>query len=133
MPHAHRSAAAAASGRLSVVFALSLTVFVVEVAGALASNSLALLADAGHMLTDVSGVGLSLLAIWFAQRTPTSERTFGYLRLEIIAAVVNAVLLLGVAAFVLFEAWQRLQHPQAIASGLMLAIAFVGLAVNGVS
>lgn len=115
------------------MFALSLTVFVVELFGAFASNSLALLADAGHMLTDVSGVGLSLLAIWFAQRSPTTERTFGYLRLEIIAAVVNAVLLLGVAVFVLFEAWQRLQSPQEIASGLMLAIALLGLAVNAVS
>jgi len=84
------------------------------------------------MLTDVSGIGLSLLAIWFAQRSPTSERTFGYLRLEIFAAVANAVLLLGVAAFILFEAWQRLSAPPDVAPGLMLGVALIGLAANGI-
>ena len=111
MPHAHGSAAAANRSRFVAVLALSFVVLIVEAAGGLASNSLALLADAGHMLTDVSGIGLALLAIWFAGRAPTSVRTFGYLRLEILAAVVNAVLLFGVAAFILFEAWQRLSAP----------------------
>ena len=104
-----------------------------EAAGAFASNSLALFADAGHMLTDVSGLGLALLAIWFAGRAPTSDRTFGYLRLEIFAAVANAVLLFGVAAFILFEAWRRLSAPPEVASGLMLAVALLGLAANAVS
>jgi len=137
MPHtesmAHPTAAAGARGRLTAVLALSVVILVVEVIGAIASNSLALLADAGHMLVDVSGIGLSLLAIWFAQRSPTSERTFGYLRLEIFAAVANAVLLFGVAAFILFEAWQRISAPPEVASGLMLAVALVGLAANGIS
>jgi cobalt-zinc-cadmium efflux system protein len=133
MPLTHRSAASANRDRLAAVFGLSLFVLVVEVAGAIASNSLALLADAGHMLTDVSGIGLSLLAIWFAGRDPTSERTFGYLRLEILAAVANAVLLFGVAAFILVEAWQRLSSPPDVASGLMLAVALVGLAANAIS
>jgi cobalt-zinc-cadmium efflux system protein len=133
MPHAHGSAAAANRKRLVAVFGLSSVMLIVEAAGGLASNSLALLADAGHMLTDVSGIGLALLAIWFAGRAPTTGRTFGYLRLEILAAVANAVLLFGVAAFILFEAWQRLSAPPEVASGLMLAVALLGLAANGVS
>jgi cobalt-zinc-cadmium efflux system protein len=133
MPHAHGSAAAANRGRLVAVFALTLAVFVVELVGGLASNSLALLADAGHMFTDVAGIGLALVAIWFAGRPANGGRTFGYLRLEILAAVVNAALLFGVAAYVLFEAWRRLSEPPEIASGLMLAVALVGLGTNGVS
>jgi cobalt-zinc-cadmium efflux system protein len=133
MPHAHASAAAASQGRLRAVFGISLVILVLEVAGAIASNSLALFADAGHMLTDVSGIGLSLVAIWFAGRPPTRDRTFGFLRLEILAAGVNAALLLGVAAFILFEAWQRLSAPPEVASGLMLAVAIVGLAGNAMS
>ncbi len=133
MAHAHGSAAAANRNRLVAVLGLSAVILVVEAAGALASNSLALLADAGHMLTDVSGIGLALLAIWFAGRAPTSGRTFGYLRVEIIAAVTNAFLLFGVAALILFEAWRRLSAPPEVASGLMLAVALVGLAANGVS
>ena len=99
---------------------------VVEFVGALASNSLALFADAGHMLTDVVGIGLALGAIWIAERPPDRSRTFGYLRLEILAAVVNAVLLFSVALFVLYEAWRRLSQPPEIATGLMLAVAIVG-------
>ena len=133
MAHAHGTAAAGARHRLVAVLGLSLVVLAVEVVGAVASNSLALLADAGHMLTDASGVGLALLAIWFAGRAPTSGRTFGYLRLEILAAVVNAVLLFGVAGLVLVEAWRRLSTPPDVAPGLMLAVALVGLAANGVS
>ncbi|HEV8403370.1 MAG TPA: cation diffusion facilitator family transporter [Candidatus Limnocylindrales bacterium] len=133
MPHAHASAAAAHRNRLVMVLGLSVVILVVEAAGAYASNSLALLADAGHMLTDVSGISLALLAIWFAGRAPTRDRTFGYLRLEILAAVANAVLLFGVAAFILYEAWQRLTAPPDVASGLMLAIALVGLGANAVS
>ena len=127
------TAAAANRDRLVAVFGLTLGVFVIELVGGLASNSLALIADAGHMLTDVAGIGLALLAIWFAARPAKSGRTFGYLRLEILAAVVNAVLLFGVAAYILFEAWRRLSTPPEIASGLMLAVALVGLAANSVS
>jgi cobalt-zinc-cadmium efflux system protein len=115
------------------VFGLSAFVFAVEVVGGFASNSLALLADAGHALTDLAGVGLSLLAIWFAARPASAARTFGYLRLEILAAVVNAVLLSGIAVVIAIEAWSRLANPPEIASGLMLAIALVGLGANAVS
>jgi cobalt-zinc-cadmium efflux system protein len=133
MPHAHGTAAAANRSRLVAVFALTLGVFVVELVGGLVSNSLALLADAGHMFTDVAGIGLALLAIWFAGRPANGGRTFGYLRLEILAAVVNAVLLFGVSAFILFEAWRRLSEPPEIATGLMLAVALLGLAANAIS
>ncbi len=133
MPPGHGSAAAAHRRRLVAVLLLSLAILAVEVMGGIAANSLALLADAGHMLTDVAGVGMALLAIWFAGRTPTNGRTYGYLRLEILAAVTNAFLLFGVAAFILFEAWRRLSEPPEIASGLMLAVALVGLAANAIS
>jgi cobalt-zinc-cadmium efflux system protein len=133
MPHSHGSAAAAHRGRLVAVFAISLTILVVEVVGSVVTNSLALLADAGHVLADVAGIGLALLAISFAGRPATAGRTFGYLRLEILAAIANAVLLFGIAAFVLFEAWQRFNQPVEIATGAMAAFALVGFFGNGVS
>lgn len=132
MSHQH-SAARAGRNRLIIVFAVTLAVLVVEVIGGLAANSLALLADAGHMFTDVVGIGLALGAIWIAGRAPNRSRTYGYLRLEILAAVVNAVLLFGVAAFVLYEAWRRFSEPGEVASGLMLVVALLGLAANGLS
>lgn len=133
MPYAHGSAAANNRSRLAAVLILTLAIFAVEVVGGLIANSLALLADAGHMLTDVAGVGMALLAIWFAGRSPTNGRTYGYLRAEVLAAVANAVLLFGVAGFILYEAWRRLSEPPEIASGLMLAVALLGLAANAAS
>jgi cobalt-zinc-cadmium efflux system protein len=130
--HAH-SAAAAHRSRLAAVFAVTVVVLVVELVGAALSGSLALLADAGHVLADGAGIGLALLAIRFAARPASPRRTFGYYRLEILAAVVNAVLLFGVAGFVLVEAWRRLTEPPEVASGLMLAVAAAGLAANAVS
>lgn len=132
MPHIHSTAARHRS-RLLVVFGLTLSIFVIEVLGGLASNSVALLADAGHVFTDVFGVGFAIAAIWIAGRPATSGRTFGFLRLEIFAAVANALLLFGVAAYVLYEAWRRLWAPPEVASGLMLAVALTGLLANGVS
>jgi len=133
MPHAHVTAAAAARPRLVAVLVLGIGVLGIQVVGAVAANSLALLADAGHLLTDVVGVGLAVLAIWFAGRPPTLGRTFGYLRLEILAAVANAVLLFGVAVIVVIEAIRRIGNPPEIASGLMFAVALVGLAANAAS
>ena len=132
MPRVH-SAAAGHRTRLVGVFALTLSIFFIEVAGGLLSNSLALLADAGHVFTDVFGIGFALAAIWIAGRPATSDRTFGYLRLEILAAVGNALLLFGVSVFILYEAWRRLAEPSEVTSGLMLAVAVVGLAANGIS
>jgi cobalt-zinc-cadmium efflux system protein len=134
MAHDHApSAAAGYRGRLGAVLAITVVVLVVEVAGAALSGSLALLADAGHVLADGAGIGLALLAVRFAARPATPRRTFGYYRLEILAAVVNAVLLFGVAGFVLVEAWRRLSQPPEVASGLMLAVAAAGLVANAVS
>ncbi|MHB8892203.1 MAG: cation diffusion facilitator family transporter, partial [Candidatus Limnocylindrales bacterium] len=133
MAHDHASAAASHRGRLLAVLLIGVAILAIEVVGAILANSLALLADAGHVLTDVVGVGMALLAIWFARRPATNGRTFGYLRLEILAAVTNAFLLFGIAAFVLFEAWQRLSEPHEIASGLMLAFAVAGAVANGIS
>ncbi len=132
MPHVH-SAASANRGRLLAVFSLTLSIFAVEAVGGFAANSLALLADAGHMLTDVAGIGLALLAIWIGSRPANAERTFGYQRLEILAAIVNALLLFGIGAFILFEAIRRLAEPPEVASGLMIGVALVGLAANGAS
>lgn len=132
MLHVH-SAAASNRGRLLAVFGLTLAIFAVEAIGGIASNSLALVADAGHMLTDVAGIGLALLAIWIGGRPAHPGRTFGYQRLEILAAIVNALLLFGVGAFILLEAIRRLAAPPEVESGLMMAVALVGLAGNGVS
>ena len=133
MTHAHRSAAGADRRRLAIVFGLTAAVFVVEAIGGIMANSLALLADAGHLFTDVVGIGLALAAIWVAGRPATHNRTFGFLRAEVVAAVINAVLLFGVAAVVLIGALRRLTDPPEIATGLMLGVAIVGLVVNAVS
>lgn len=124
------SAGAGHRGRLIAVLAVTFGVLVLEVIGAALTGSLALLADAGHMATDVAGILLAVLAVTFASRPATPERTFGYYRLEILAAVLNAVLLIGVALFILFEAWQRWSDPPEVAGGLMLAFATVGLVAN---
>jgi cobalt-zinc-cadmium efflux system protein len=133
MPHTHETAAAAHRGRLAIVLAITIGVFLLEAVGAAAANSLALLADAGHVLTDVAGLALALAAVWAAGRPANDARTFGYARLEVFAAVGNAVLLMAIAAFVLFEAVQRLSEPYVVRSGLMLVVAAVGLVANGVS
>ena len=133
MPHVHASAAGSHRRTLIAVLLITLAIFVVQLVGGIVSGSLALVADAGHNFTDVAGIGLALLAISFAARPATDGRTFGYLRLEILAAVVNAVFLFAVAAYVLFEAIQRWSDPPEIASGLMLTIALVGLVANAIS
>jgi cobalt-zinc-cadmium efflux system protein len=118
--------------RTSLRWALGLTVafLILEVIGAIWTGSLALLADAGHMLTDVAGISLSLLAIWFASKPPTPMNTYGYVRLEILAALANGVLLLSMAAFILYEAYGRMWSPPDILTGPMLIIAIIGLGVN---
>jgi cobalt-zinc-cadmium efflux system protein len=130
--HVH-SAAGRDRRSLVIVLVMSLSILVVEVIGGIAANSLALLADAGHVFTDVAGLLLALGAIWLAGRPASDARTFGWYRAEILAAAINAVILFGVAAFVLYEAWRRLSEPPDIESGLMLAVALVGGVVNLVS
>jgi cobalt-zinc-cadmium efflux system protein len=131
--HSHQSASAAHVGRLKIVFGITFGVMIAEVVAGLISGSLALLADAGHMLTDAAGIGLALLAIYLAARPATGGRTFGLYRLEILAAVVNAMLLFAVGIWVLIEAWRRFSEPPEIRSGLMLAVAAVGLVANAIS
>jgi cation diffusion facilitator family transporter len=133
--HAHVPVTAGAlhRRRLVLVLVLTLGVMAAEIVGALISGSLALLADAGHMATDAAGIALALGAVTLAQRPARGRRTFGWQRLEILAAVANGLLLLVVAGYVLVEAVRRIGQPPQIDSGLMLAIAAVGLAVNLVS
>ncbi|MGH2445980.1 MAG: cation diffusion facilitator family transporter [Candidatus Limnocylindria bacterium] len=132
--HTHaESAAAAGAKRLAVVLMLVLGYLVVEVVGSWLTNSLALLADAGHMATDAAGLLLALLAVWIARRPATPERSFGWYRVEIFAAVINAVILFAVAAFILVEAVQRLASPSEVVGLPMLLIAALGLGVNIVS
>jgi cobalt-zinc-cadmium efflux system protein len=112
-------------------FALTLTFLVVEVIAAIWTGSLTLLADAGHMLTDVGGLAPALIAVWFGAKPATPAKTYGYYRVEILAALANAVLLLIVAGFILSEAYRRLLSPPEILAGPMLAVGAVGLIVNG--
>jgi cobalt-zinc-cadmium efflux system protein len=137
MGHGHQQAGVSAGraqrGRLLTVLAITAVVLAAEVAGGMITGSLALLADAGHMFTDVAGLGLAVLAVTFAAKSPTAQRTYGYYRLEILAAVVNGMLLFAIAAWILFEAWQRFTHPGKIEGGLMLVFATVGLVANVVS
>jgi cobalt-zinc-cadmium efflux system protein len=128
--HSHGTAAGRHRGRLLAVLAISGVVLVAEVIGGLLTGSLALLADAGHVLTDMAGVALALGAVSLAQRPATPRRTFGYARAEVLAAVVNAVLLLAVAAFVLSEGVRRWLDPVEIEAGGMLVFGVVGLAGN---
>jgi len=110
--------------------ALTAVIAVAEVAGGLVSHSLALLADAWHMVTDAGALGLSLFVLWIARRPPNAAKTFGYYRLEILAALFNGALLIGVTVWIVVEALGRLREPQAIRSGLMLGVALVGLVSN---
>ncbi|MBN8971068.1 MAG: cation transporter [Rhizobiales bacterium] len=127
------TAAAQHAQRLVWALGLTATYMVAEVVGGLMTGSIALLADAAHMLTDVGGLALALLAIWFAAREATPQRTFGYLRMEVLSALANAVVLLLLAVYILYEAYQRLASPPDILSGPMLAIATVGLLINLIS
>ncbi len=131
MGHAHNhSAAGKNKKRVAIVLALTTAYLVAEVIGGLLTHSLALLADAGHMLTDVAGLILALFAIRFAERPATPERTYGYYRIEILAALVNAVVLIGISLYILYEAYERFRNPPEIQSGGMLAVALVGLVIN---
>src|SRR5690606_34235037 len=116
--------------RLLLTLVLAASYMIAEVVGGLLSNSLALLADAGHMLSDVAALGLSLAALWIAERPPTAQRTFGYYRMEILAALVNAATLGVVAVLIVLEAIERLQAPQPVQGGLMIWIALGGLVMN---
>src|SRR6266542_5041358 len=119
--------------RLALVLAVTCAILALEVVGALLSGSLVVLADAGHMATDAGGIALSLLAMWFAARPASPRRTFGFHRLEILAAVTNALLLCGVGGYVVVEAVRRLADPPEVASGTMLVLGTVAMAGSACS
>jgi cobalt-zinc-cadmium efflux system protein len=132
MTHDHGSAGAGGSRRRALALALGITAAytVAEVVGGLLADSLALLADAGHMLSDNVALGLALFAIWLAAKPPTPERTFGYKRAEILAALVNGAALVAIALWIFVEAVRRLEEPPDVLGGLMLVVALIGLVVN---
>jgi cobalt-zinc-cadmium efflux system protein len=122
-----------AKGRLAAVLGLTAVVFGVEVAGGIASGSLSLLGDAGHMLTDATAILVSLLALRLAEMAADHRRTFGYARFEILAALGNGALLIALGGALALEAVRRIGSPRPIATGIVLAVAGVGLLANVVS
>lgn len=137
----HSHGAAASSGtaagrhksRLALALALTAGFMTVEVIGGLWTGSLALIADAAHMLTDAGGLALALIAIRFAERPATPQKTYGYVRMEVLSALTNAVVLLLLTLYILYEAYQRFLDPPEIRGAPMLAVAAAGLVVNLVS
>ena len=132
--HGHHGHGSAAGGRrrLSVVLLLTAVYMVAEAVGGWLTGSLALLADAGHMLADVAALALALVAIWFGSRPATPRKTFGYYRLEILAALINGVALVLISLLIIYEAYHRWASPQPVKSGAMVVIATGGLLVNAV-
>jgi len=115
---------------LTLALVITAVVMLVELIGGWFAGSLALLADAAHMLADVAALGLALIAAWIAQRPATPERSFGFMRLEILAALVNGAVLFAIAIGIGVEAWQRLRVPQLVNGSLLLAVAAVGFVAN---
>ncbi|MFE5021879.1 cation diffusion facilitator family transporter [Streptomyces sp. NPDC056656] len=134
--HSHAptgTASAAHQGRLRIALGITLTVMVVEIVGGLLADSLALVADAAHMATDALGLGMALLAIHFANRPASEQRTFGFARAEILAALANCLLLLGVGGYVLVEAIKRFLEPADTEGGLTIVFGLIGLVANMIS
>ncbi len=116
--------------RLTLALAITAVVMLVELVGGWLAGSLALLADAAHMLADVAALGLALVAAWIAQRPATPERSFGFMRLEILAALINGAVLFAIAIGIGIEAWQRLRVPQHVNGPLLLGVAAAGFVAN---
>src|SRR5438034_9595660 len=133
--HSHAPSGSDAAARQALTRALILTgaFALVEAAGGWLAGSLALLSDAGHMLTDTAALGLALFAQWIARRPPSHRATYGYARAEVLAAFINALALLALVVFIAIEAVRRLLEPQPVAGGAVLAIASAGLIANLVS
>jgi len=128
--HAHAHGGSRNSRRLAMVLGLVLVYMLAEVVGGILTNSLALLADAGHMLSDAGALALSLFAIWIAQRPATPRHTYGYYRTEILAALVNGATLVAISIYIFAEAFQRFGAPPEVQGETMMAIAVGGLVVN---
>jgi cobalt-zinc-cadmium efflux system protein len=116
--------------RLGRALIFTSVIALVEAVGGYLTNSLALMSDAGHMLTDVSAIALSLLALWFANKPPNVRKTYGYYRLEILSALFNGVLLLGITAVIAWEAYHRFREPEPVNVGPVLVVSGVGLVAN---
>ncbi|WP_156722068.1 cation diffusion facilitator family transporter [Streptomyces apocyni] len=127
------TAAAQYRGRLRIALSITLSVMVVEIVGGIMADSLALIADAAHMATDAVGLSMALLAIYFANRPPSGNRTFGFARAEILAALANCLLLLGVGGYVLYEAIERFVTPAETKGGLAIIFGVIGLVANIIS
>ena len=130
MSHDHASAGGRHRRRLLVALVITAGYMLVEAVVGYFANSLVLLADAGHMLTDVAGLSFALIAIWFAQRPATQGKTYGYYRVEILAALLNGILLLGVSGYILYEAYRRFSNPPEVNSLPLIVVASIGLLVN---
>ncbi len=134
-PHAHHHCGGPHEGasnisRLLIVLIITTVYMLVEFIGGLWSNSLALLADAGHMLTDVGAIGLALFAAWFAEHPPSPQKTYGYYRLEILAAFLNGVLLALISLYIFYEAFHRMHHPAVVEGNMLTWVAVGGLVAN---
>ncbi len=128
--HNHDHAAGAGRDRLIITLGIILAIMIVEIVGGLLSKSLALLSDAGHMLVDALALALSFFALIIAKRPATLQKTFGYYRVEIMAALANGTFLLLVAVYIFYESYQRFMHPVSINVFIMLLIGLIGLAAN---
>lgn len=126
----HASAGYQNKKQLKTVLLLTGSYLIAEVIGGIVTGSLALLADAGHMLTDVGGLALALFAINMTQRAASATRTYGYYRAEILAALTNAVVLIGISLYILYEAYLRFKNPPEVSSKAMLIVASIGLVIN---
>ncbi len=128
--HSHGPSREKGKSRLRLVFILTSLFFIVEVVGGLWTNSLALLSDAGHMLSDMFALGLSLFAFWLSSKKPSPTKTYGYYRFEVVSAFINGVLLILIALWIFTEAFSRFEHPAVVKSIPMLFIAVFGLMIN---
>jgi len=131
--HGHAHHHAASTRALAWSLALTVVILIAESIGGWLSNSLALLADAGHVLTDAGALGLSLFVAWLARQPGSAAKTYGYLRWEILAALINGATLLVISVWIVIEAVMRFKHPEPVAGGLMLWVAVLGFGVNGVA
>lgn len=128
--HHHSHAREGNKKGLAIAFVITAGIMLLEFFGGLLTNSLALLADSGHMLSDAGSLALSLVAIWFAARAASPKKTYGYYRFEILAALFNGGTLFVIAGMIVYHAYGRFFEPQTVASGSMIIIAFIGLAAN---
>ena len=126
----HQASHPASQRALLLAFAITVSFLVVEVVGGVLTNSLALLADAGHMLSDVAALGLGIFAIWMAMQPATATRTYGFHRVEVLAALANGAMLVAIAIYIFWQAGHRLQEPPEVRSLPMLLVAMAGLGAN---